>query len=1216
MGPEADTNELEAILSDRAFLRRLARSLIADEHRAEDVVQEAWVRALERGPAEVGAARNWLARVVRNLASNQRGRELARPAVERRAALPEAAPAEEEEERDFELQSAVLAAVRGLRQPYRSTIHLRYWRGLSPRAIARELGLPEATVKTRLRRGLELLRADLDRRHDGDRRAWCVGLIALALPELLPGAGMFSGASIAQGLSQALKGTLLMNKPIAATLATVSLIALAAVAWYAADGGDRRSSGAEPVAPVRAAGEAHAKAPEGTSPADRTDESEPSLARSAAAAPAPVAKVAAPRSEGRIIGRVLDAEGRPIAGAQVGEGELGAAFFLSAVPLGAGTASPPATSAPDGRFSLPVAEDGPLTLAVSASGFAPFQKDVTGYYDLVTDAGDLVLERGVTLAGRVVDAAGAPVPGAAIHPPDEAPMGGPLRVGSGRGSALATSDAAGRFVVDQHAVGEWTLVARTGEHEESSASGRTARAGERVEDILIVLPQGATISGRVAGMPAQVVAAELEVRASLVETEQASGLPAGFTFFGEGVFPDRRASIGADGSFELRGLEPGRVYRLGVYENAQLPGARLYSRILELPSGSAGVELPWSVGASLAVQAVDASTGLPIEDFTFRADTGLAFAFLGAGEPTSHHPDGRARLDGLRVGEKNESATVGVSIAALGYAPWNSQAVVSRDRELDLGTVRLDPVPLLRVRVVDPAGQPVAGARVRLEADAPAGQSNGDLRVRGTVVGRSGGPARALASGMLNEGLTGEDGEVELSGLAGSRGQLSVEARRFAPFNEALDFPSQGALEREVRLERGAVAEVLAVGADGRPLADVRVQHRPSPGSAGSDGPGMGSTFENASRITDSEGRVYFRDLAPGKHGFRLDPGDGPIAVAGGRGGLVRMRTVVVSDRPDSSFTELEFSAGETRTLVLSAAQSSSVYGSVSEAGTPLEGAELRLTSEGSFSLPGLDEGGPSGTSDGRGRFTIDEVEPGEYELVVSHPARAMPHRQKLTVRPGGERVELDFDVTILEGRVTDTQGQPIAGARVRAERVAPEGRETRVERVIVMASASGGGGGSVVVSGADAAEAVETDADGHYSLRGVSSGVPIRVRAEAGGYSFARSESLELAPFEKRPGLDLELNAGGSLAVEVRQAGAVPQSPVLVRLEPADERAAGGTPPPKFTDSDGRAVFTELAAGLWSVTAMPIGHEGGEQTSSEFSIRAGEETPLRLDLP
>jgi DNA-directed RNA polymerase specialized sigma24 family protein len=50
----------QELLAQRGFLRRLARGLLGDDGLAEDVVQEAELRALERGPRPGGScAAGW-----------------------------------------------------------------------------------------------------------------------------------------------------------------------------------------------------------------------------------------------------------------------------------------------------------------------------------------------------------------------------------------------------------------------------------------------------------------------------------------------------------------------------------------------------------------------------------------------------------------------------------------------------------------------------------------------------------------------------------------------------------------------------------------------------------------------------------------------------------------------------------------------------------------------------------------------------------------------------------------------------------------------------------------------------------------------------------------------------------------------------------------------------------------------------------------------------
>src|SRR5262245_29421694 len=71
------TLEIEALLNEAGWLRRLAASLVGDAAQADDLVQDTWVAALRRPPSAERAPRPWLARVVRNLARNA-GRDGAR----------------------------------------------------------------------------------------------------------------------------------------------------------------------------------------------------------------------------------------------------------------------------------------------------------------------------------------------------------------------------------------------------------------------------------------------------------------------------------------------------------------------------------------------------------------------------------------------------------------------------------------------------------------------------------------------------------------------------------------------------------------------------------------------------------------------------------------------------------------------------------------------------------------------------------------------------------------------------------------------------------------------------------------------------------------------------------------------------------------------------------------------------------------------------------
>jgi RNA polymerase sigma-70 factor (ECF subfamily) len=193
----------EEILANQGFMQRLARGIVGDEHSADDIVQQAWLAALERPPREQGSMRGWLARVVRNIAINQARSKSRRTDREQQAARPEGQAPSDHMELQLELQRRVLEAVQRLDKPYKTAIFLRYYEDLAPAEIAGRLAIPEATVKTRLRRGLATLRTVLDKEFGGDRRAWSLSLVSIATKGATSGT---IGSSILSGASKGSKG--------------------------------------------------------------------------------------------------------------------------------------------------------------------------------------------------------------------------------------------------------------------------------------------------------------------------------------------------------------------------------------------------------------------------------------------------------------------------------------------------------------------------------------------------------------------------------------------------------------------------------------------------------------------------------------------------------------------------------------------------------------------------------------------------------------------------------------------------------------------------------------------------------------------------------------------------------------------------------------------------------------------------------------------------
>lgn len=169
----------EQLMVEMGWVRRLARALLDDAAAAEDIVQETWLVAASQKPDEQRPLRPWLARVVRNLARTRRRSESRRNERESAYEGQGVATPEELIER-VELQRVVAGEVLALAEPYRSTLLLHFFEGLTSAEIARRLEIPDGTVRRRLKTALDQLRVRLDARDDRPKHGWLAGLAPLA----------------------------------------------------------------------------------------------------------------------------------------------------------------------------------------------------------------------------------------------------------------------------------------------------------------------------------------------------------------------------------------------------------------------------------------------------------------------------------------------------------------------------------------------------------------------------------------------------------------------------------------------------------------------------------------------------------------------------------------------------------------------------------------------------------------------------------------------------------------------------------------------------------------------------------------------------------------------------------------------------------------------------------------------------------------------------
>jgi len=155
-------------------LFRVIRSVVTNDDEAEDVLQEAWVRAYEHLDQFAGRASfsTWVTRIAFHEAlartrKNRRWTPLENPEGEIMAEAERRQTTAETPEMQAErsqLGRMLQAAVDALPETYRSVFVLREVEQLSTTETAECLELSEEAVKTRLHRSRALLRRDLESR--------------------------------------------------------------------------------------------------------------------------------------------------------------------------------------------------------------------------------------------------------------------------------------------------------------------------------------------------------------------------------------------------------------------------------------------------------------------------------------------------------------------------------------------------------------------------------------------------------------------------------------------------------------------------------------------------------------------------------------------------------------------------------------------------------------------------------------------------------------------------------------------------------------------------------------------------------------------------------------------------------------------------------------------------------------------------------------------
>ncbi|HEU4419754.1 MAG TPA: sigma-70 family RNA polymerase sigma factor, partial [Planctomycetota bacterium] len=650
-------DDLQRLLAEEPFVRALAHSLVSDE--ADDVVQQAFLQALQHRPAGLLQPRSWLVRIVRNLAADQRRRSARRSTRHLAAARRDLVPSSSELLESEERRRALVAAVDRLPVDLRTVVLLRYYDGLPPRRIAAELGLPVKIVWNRLHAAMQMLRSRLDAAHGGQRRAWLLPLVPFAtLPRAMPWREVTLSPA-----ATTLFGVIVMTTKtkIVASVATLLALCLAWIAWPRDDrpGGPSDTLAARAEAVVQ-------------STSLRATNAEPAAA--AAQREAIALPQSAPATTGELVVHVRYAEEpTTAAGLTVLVTRQGGDFRVGV---------PRAVTDAEGTVRFPGLQPGRVWARTTPSASAGARAEIEAG---ATAECTIELRGGITLTGIVVDATGTPVADAIVE--------SGMFVGGVDADQVAVTAADGTFVV------------RESEHLCVVGARAVGFAASRLyfvqckpgaeEHVRIELPAaGGAVEGVVLG-PAGEPVANAVVRVGEGSTE-------GFTCGPQGA-PPMPAQVRTDsaGRFRAIGVRPGtqpvnvRAANLAPWIGTCEVGA----------GGTAAVRVVLSAGVTCAgvVRGEDGQVAVDAE--------------VSVGDPgdfvllrTRTAADGTFTLTGLPIGEFALEA----SAERLGKASARLHGQPGETLRCELS---LSNGLALRGRVVDDLGAPVAQANVVCDAE-------------------------------------------------------------------------------------------------------------------------------------------------------------------------------------------------------------------------------------------------------------------------------------------------------------------------------------------------------------------------------------------------------------------------------------------------------------------------------------------------------------------
>lgn len=710
----------EVLLREMTWLRRLAGALVNDAALADDLAHDALLAALRRRTGQVARPRAWLAAIVMNCARRSGLARERRELRERACAAAEAVPATDEVVAHADLLAEIANAVRGLGEPYRTAVLLRYFEDLKPRAIARRLELPVETVKTRIRRGVELVRVRLvESRRGSSGSAGLQALLPLldsstcaALLRSLAGkAGVATSKAAGFAAGSGLVGVTLMSAKLKIGAAIGIAILGAALAIYV--GGDRRDRAAADGTAILGPGPSSsgtatvAELPAAPAPAEATRLAEPAVAADLAANASPPDPASGCVIEGIV--RTPDAtlaNGALVAVAIVKTGGV----FSSAIDVarGAHWFSNP-TIAPEDGCRVQTGEDGRFRIERLAGGstvdVAAVHPDVGLAFASAVVPGtpdaplhlELMLHRGVVLTGAVRNPSNSPIEDAHIHVTGH-------EGGSHWGLLALSTDGNGEYRSLPMPFWEFSLSVSArgfiamGSEVAASEGDRTLCTDFTLERSIAMAGRITASSGGTAGLRGY--PGELEIFGSAEDPERPSPLRLSW----------RRGEVRRDEDrYELE-FDDRSLRFVSLWTGSVLLGSAPIEDPATAPDLPCDTTLlarrAQSQECRMTLEVFDEATGAPVTDYSLslaRTASHILMQEQPRGAGAIHAPEGSFTVGELDRGEYE------VSVSAETFAPRVVRATLTADSpaaRVPIGLRRAD--QRIQGRVVDENGRPIA----------------------------------------------------------------------------------------------------------------------------------------------------------------------------------------------------------------------------------------------------------------------------------------------------------------------------------------------------------------------------------------------------------------------------------------------------------------------------------------------------------------------------